>query len=259
MEEETNNESIDEEPWPTPSYMKTFTSWETELTENEIQSNTKLYYAERDIKFLKKTIEKHYKNLSDYIEGIRSSRTLSQKKINAFTMECQIVNNFFQFSFEILRRLDHFFFSSNANEDEKLQFSGLYITYNMKLQEFQTKFENFTEAAVRYVTIPLYAESIPVRLQVRRMPAFKTAFQEVSTAFLSVLTPLQCAFSLKMIPIREKRELFFIEQFNNVAESIGEISALAKEIKMIEERRIQLEKSSKDLDQLFSILGKIRA
>lgn len=241
-----------EEVWPTPRFMESFTSWDSEFLEFESKGNEKLLYCERDLQYLKTTFNTNKKSFINHLEGIIGCSTLTTTKARTFFLECCLIDNFLNSSIPIFTRLADFLIPEGT--PEALNF---FPSFRETFLNYITKINNFSEGMIRCVAIPLTAYFRINSTTIHHLTNLKVTFDIVSSSFSSVLSPLQCSFSLKINPIRQKRQEIYRSQLENFSKSVAQIHSIELEIAAIEERRNQLANSSNDLDRLFSILGKI--
>jgi hypothetical protein len=82
---------------------------------------------------------------------------------------------------------------------------------------------------------------------------------ELTTAFTTAIGPLSVAFSIKLAPIVNEREIFFRSQMGTVAKRGMKIKEIMSDMQELIERRQQLEDGQNNLTRMFGVLVKFRS
>ena len=254
-ETSNQNEEGEKEKWPDDSFLgKDFNVSESKLTNKEKKQYPDLFRIESGLLYLSKWSPLFSNGVSKEIEKMRLNRNLNSKKINAFAERCRQCFEFFKCSTQIIDVLENIFFGPQ----EKNKFDAYKFHFTFNYNNFKNSLTKMMDYYQTHIFIKLSNQSLNAKLLYNHLLKFKNQFEETNALFAETLGPLKLCFSIKLNPIIEQREAFFVAQMMNVAERGAKISQIRQEMQEMTERRQRLEQGTVNLDRMFGILLKFK-
>ena len=212
---------------------------ETRLLPQEIEEYPQLSSIERDLAFMQRVSDYHYKSVLAAINSITTSRNTTQKKIVSLKNKCSNLYELHSTFVPIVSNL-----SSLLVYDSKcLQqlFVQGYMRFNAALADFFSSSINCLSASPKNL--------------VHKCSTLKEKIINLSKSFGLILGYLSLALSKAMEPIKRKRQENYHAQLRKIAGHAPEIAELAQKVNEMSERRAHLESCSKELDRMLTILN----
>jgi hypothetical protein len=238
--------TLERQDWPGYSMMKDYIHG-SKLIDREQQKYCDLANDEWALEYLKATVSEQYELICSSIERMRSSKNLSQAKISGFTNRVRGGIAFFNNSAAILSQLSLDLLHGNVQKQLSFLYSKNYEEFRTILAKFQTHFET-------HISMRIAQSNSNARFQFSHLSKLRNLIDALVSGFSATLGPLNIAFSLKLQPILDEREVFFRSQMANVAGNGRKVSELRLEMEEMMERQKRLEIGASDLDRMFEVL-----